>query len=190
MLTYDDSNLFRLFEELDPKARKKAIRSALRSTATKVRKEAVRNLKSSVGTNGKRLSDSTGLSKGIRRLIYKDKLGFRVTIGTKGGKKPSGFHKTRAYRRAAARGASADRLRSMEKPVLLWAENGTRLRKTKTQTRIFRRSRSGHSTGQMPRYGFMEKTKTDMTPKVTEELRASIVRSIEKAAKKYGCTIR
>lgn len=167
-MTIDDEKLIKLFEALDPKRRRQALKGALRRTANLVRKKAQANLKSS------HINTSTGLPKGIRRLLYKQKLGFRVTVGT--GKK-------------GVRGAFHTNRQGKEKPVLLWAEGGTGQRFTKTATRIFRRKRSGHSTGSMPRYGFMEKTRQEMSPEVDALLKNEINLNIQKIAKKYGCTI-
>ena len=168
MMTVDDEKLIKLFQALDPKQRKKAIKGALTRAANLVRKEAQANLKSS------KINTSTGLPKGIRRLVYRDKLGFRVTVGT--GKK-------------GVRGAFHTNRQGKEKPVLLWAEGGTKRRFTVTTSRIFRRKRRGHPTGSMPRYGFMERTKQEITPKVDALLKNEINLNIQKIAKKYGCTI-
>ena len=190
-MTVDDEKLVKLFAALDPKQRKKAIKAALTGAGAQVRKAAVKNLKAI-----KRLNSSTGLTKGIRRINYKGKLGFRVTIGTKErgkGKNSAayGYHQGRSYRRAVARGVNEDKLKSYEKPVLLWAEGGTKSRHTKTKSsrRGSRRKRRGHPTGSMPRYGFMERTKQEMTPKVDALLKNEINLNIQKIAKKYGCTI-
>lgn len=74
------------------------------------------------------------------------------------------------------------------KPVLLWAETGTNQRSTKTQTRIWARSRKGHNTGRMKRYGFMLKTKNQISGQVQQDLRNEIIESVTKTAKRYGCT--
>lgn len=189
-MTIDDEKLVKLFEALDPKRRRQALKGALRRTANLVRKKAQANLKSS------HINTSTGLPKGIRRLLYKQKLGFRVTVGTKkrgGGQNSAayGYHQGRSYRRAVERGVSAARLTSYEKPVLLWAENGTKSRRTKASSlwRGSRRKRRGHPTGSMPRYGFMERTRQEMSPEVDALLKNEINLNIQKIAKKYGCTI-
>lgn len=167
MITYDDSNLWKLFEDLSEKRRKTALRSAFTQAATKVRKGAIENLK------GSGIRVDRDLEKGIRRLVYKDTLGFRVTIGTTNGKKASGFHTNR---------------RGEKKPVLLWAEGGTKGRYTKTKTKFFKRLRKGHYTGRMRAYEFMLKTKNQFKDKVTSELHDAIITKIQQTAKKYGCS--
>lgn len=174
-MTVDDEKLFKLFEALDPKQRKKAIKGALTRAGSKLRKAAVENLKSKLPKAGKEMA------KGIRRVNYKDKIGFRVTIGTKKRKKGSKGPDYGYYTNS----------RGLTKPVLIWAEGGTDKRDTKTGSswRGSRRKRRGHYTGRMPRYGFMEKTKTEMAPKVEAMLKEEINLNIQRIAKKYGCTI-
>lgn len=168
MMTYDDRNLQMLFEELSEKNRKKSLRQAFRKAASYVRKTAVRNLK------GSGLRTDRDLTKGIRPIVYKEKLGFRVTIGTKrankNGKGEAGFHTNR---------------RGLKKPVLIWGEEGTTDRYTKT--RAFYKKKKGHFTGKMESYGFMRKTKDEVKDEVTNQLHDSIVEKITKTARKYGC---
>lgn len=166
---YDDENLQRLFAEMDTRKRMKALKGAFRREANNVRKTAINNLRGSIRTD-------RDLERGIRTVVFKRKAGFRVTIGTKkAGKsgKEYGFHVNR---------------RGLEKPVLIWAEGGTNLRRTKTKTRIFTRSRKGHKTGRMKRYGFMRKTLTDVRDRITDSLHDEVINSVTKEAKKYGCT--
>ncbi len=186
-MTVDDEKLFKLFEALDPKQRKKAIKGALTRAGSKLRKAAVENLMTVVPKTGKGKQKSSPLkagkemAKGIRRVNYKDKIGFRVTIGTKKRKKGSKGPDYGYYTNS----------RGLTKPVLIWAEGGTDKRDTKTGSswRGSRRKRRGHYTGRMPRYGFMEKTKTEMAPKVEAMLKEEINLNIQRIAKKYGCTI-
>lgn len=191
MMTYDDSRLNAFFAELDPKKRKAALKGGIRRCANKVKRQAVSNLRTATNPRGRKLNASTGLDKGIRALVYKKKAaGFRVTIGTKFNKrnpgKSKGYHRNRAWRKAQAAGKSEGALRSMEKPVLLWAESGTKGRKTKTKTRVFVRKKKGHSTGKMPAYLFMKKTKDQMKDKITEEMRTGIREYMTNLARKHG----
>lgn len=73
-------------------------------------------------------------------------------------------------------------------PVLIWAEEGTDYRRTKTKYRFFRRGRKSHPTGRMKRYGFMRKTLSEVKNSVTDSLHNEIARNIIKTAKKYGCS--
>lgn len=175
-LVYDDSRLQQLFAELDPRRRKQAIRGAIRKEATRVRKIAINNLRSS-GINS-----SKDLEKGIRQIVFKEKaVGFRLTVGTKKankqGKGEAGFHTNR---------------KGLKKPVLIWAEDGTKDRKTKGSGLMgFLGLRSGkrasHRTGKMRRYGFMSKTLGEVKGSVTSNIKTNVVESIHKISKKYGC---
>lgn len=167
---YDDTQLQKLFTEMDVKHRKRALKGAFRREANQVRRTAINNLRSSLHSN-------RDLEKGIRAIVFKKAAGFRVTIGTKKANRKTG---------KGEKGMHINR-QGLKKPVLIWAEGGTEQRKTKTKTRAFVRERRGHNTGRMKRYGFMRKTQTDVRDKVTADLRNEIVESVTKTANKYGC---
>ena len=167
---YDDTQLQKLFPEMDVKHRKRALNGAFRREANQVRRTAINNLRSSLHSN-------RDLEKGIRAIVFKKAAGFRVTIGTKKANRKTG---------KGEKGMHINR-QGLKKPVLIWAEGGTEQRKTKTKTRVFVRKRRGHNTGRMKRYGFMRKTQTDVRDKVTADLRNEIVESVTKTANKYGC---
>lgn len=167
---YDDTQLQKLFTEMDVKHRKRALKGAFRREANQVRRTAINNLRSSLHSN-------RDLEKGIRAIVFKKAAGFRVTIGTKKANRKTG---------KGEKGMHINR-QGLKKPVLIWAEGGTEQRKTKTKTRVLVRERRSHNTGRMKRYGFMRKTQTDVRDKVTADLRNEIVESVTKTANKYGC---
>lgn len=168
-IDYDDSHLQQLFAEMEPKRRLQAINGGFRREANQVRKTAINNLRSSVRSD-------KNLEKGVRAIVFKRKAGFRVTIGTKqankAGNGEAGFHKNR---------------QGLKKPVLIWAEDGTKSRKTKSSggKRADRR-RSAHNTGRMKRYGFMAQTLNGVRDTVTANIHTMVAENIEKVAKKYG----
>lgn len=169
-VSYDDGNLRRLFAELEPKRRAQALKAGFRKTANKVRKQAVVNLRESIHTD-------KDLEKGIRAIVFKRVAGFRVTVGTrkanKNGKGEAGMHTKR---------------RGLKKPVLIWAEIGTKQRRTKgSGGKRAARLRSAHNTGSMPRYGFMDKTRREVHDMITEDMHRSVIESVQRVAKKYGC---
>lgn len=168
-MNYDDANLRQLFVEMEPKRRLQALKGAFRREANKVRKTAINNLRGSIRTD-------RDLTNGVRAIVFKKAAGFRVTIGTKragkAGGKSYGYHTNR---------------QGLKKPVLIWAEEGTELRRTKTKTKVYTRARKGHSTGRMKRYGFMRKTRDDVRDSVTNDLHNEVINNVEKIAKKYGC---
>ena len=167
---YDDTQLQKLFADMDVKHRKRALKGAFKREANQVRKTAINNLRSSLQSN-------RDLEKGIRALVFKKAAGFRVTIGTKKANRKTG---------KGEKGMHLNR-QGLKKPVLIWAEGGTEQRHTKTKTKIFVRERKGHNTGRMRRYGFMRKTQSDVADKVTANLRNEIVESVTRTARKYGC---
>ena len=74
--------------------------------------------------------------------------------------------------------------------MLIWAEAGTKWRKSKKATRYLAggKWRTGRTRGFMKRYGFMQKTATDVRDSVTDSLHDEVINSVKKVAKKYGCT--
>lgn len=167
---YNDTNLQRLFTELEPKRRSQALRGGFRKAANDVRKKAVANLRSSIHTD-------KDLEKGIRALVFKRSAGFRVTIGTKkagkNGKGESGMHVNR---------------QGLKKPVLIWAELGTKERSTKNGGgKRATRYRAAHRTGSMRQYGFMAKTREQVRDTVTADLHTQVADNVKRVAEKYGC---
>lgn len=172
--TYDDRNLQQLFAEMDVQQRLKAMKGAFRKEANRVRKIAVNNLR---GSGFK--TDAT-LEKGVRAVVFKRTAGFKVTIAPK--------RQAKKVQSADAKYWAHRHKQQKEMGLLLvWAEEGTEMRRTKTKTRVWKRSRKGHSTGRIKRYGFMRKTRTQVKDTVTNSLHEEVRRTITKIAKKNGC---
>lgn len=165
MITYDDSNLRKLFSELRPKRRRAALKGAMTRAATSVKKSAAANLKATG------IHNAAALSRGISSSAFRRTLGFKVTVKSSGNK---GFHVNR---------------RGLKKPVLRWAETGTKRRKTRRAVSFFcaGRWRQGRNRGSMPRFGFMEKTRDEVKGPITAQVQQAIVDNIQKTARKYGC---
>lgn len=167
-----------VYDTLDVKEQRKAMKSAARREANVVRKAARQNAASS----GLGKGTSQSLEKGIYARTYPDKFGagFMVSVKPHGEK---GIH-TNRY--------------GQKKPVLMWAETGTDVRHVGKRKGSYKRfssimgrdtkryRRSGHSTGKMPKYGFMEKTESQCTPGVEARLFDSFQKNVEKAARKNG----
>lgn len=167
-ITYDDRRLQQLFAELEPKRRLQALKGAFRREANEVRKTAVNNLRGKLRSN-------KDLENGIRAIVFKRTAGFRVTIGTLKGKRTAGYHLNR---------------QGLLKPVLIWAEEGTQERQTKSKKGNARRAsrlRASHRTGRMPRFGFMQQTLSDVKNSVTDDLHTQVRQNVERIAQKYGC---
>lgn len=166
-----------VWNTLDMKAQRKAMRGAMRREANYVRKAA------------RQAMDESGLGKGTKQPISKSimvrvyparyNLGFMITTIPHGKK---GYH-TNKY--------------GKEKPVAMWAETGTAHRnvgkrkhgvkgisRTGRKARYY--TRSGHSTGQMPAYRFMGKAEEATANGVEERLFRNLEANVDKAARKNG----
>lgn len=172
-MRYDDSNLRKLYAALSPANRRKALKGAFRRAATYVRKAAVDNLRRSG------IGNAWEMRKGIRQMVFRREAGFRVTAqarrASKDGKGGQGMHINRTKK---------------AKPILRWAENGTKWRKSKKATRyqVGGNWRTGQARGRMRPYRFMAATRRQVKAPVTEVLRNEIRENVAKIAKKYGCT--
>lgn len=105
-----------MFESLGEKQRRTAMRGAFRAAASNVRAGAVKELRSSG------LRSNRDVEKGIRVVVYKKALGFKVTVGTKKRRVNYGSKTGRELTEARRK----ERLRI----VPLWAEGGTAERRT------------------------------------------------------------
>lgn len=167
-----------VYDTLDVKTQRKAMRSASRREANTIRKQAQQNVKAS----GLGKGTSQDVAKGIYARTYPDRygVGFMVSVNPHGRK---GIHTNR---------------QGLQKPILMWAETGTGIRHVGKRKGSYKKyssimgrdtkryNRSGHSTGSMPKYGFMEKTERECSDGVESRLFDSFQKNIEKAAKKNG----
>lgn len=173
-----------VYTALDMKVQRRALRSASRREAENVKKTAMALVKTtSRGKLSRSLSQATaGIENGILTRVFPDRYGagFMATVIPHKGK---GTHINR---------------QGLEKPVLMWAETGTRSRhrgakkgSVKTYSRLVGRAtrkynRSGAPTGRMPEYGFMQKAEEQAAQGVEKRLFDSFQTNIEKAARKQG----
>lgn len=164
-MKYDDKRLRLLFAELDPKGRKKVIKNACRRVGTKVRKVAVDNLRASS------LGKANAMRDGVRSVVFNREAGVRVTVATKGGK---GMHTNR---------------KGKTKPILMWAETGTKKRESKKATRylVGGEWRTGRYRGAMKRFGFIAKTQRQVRHTAGEQMKEEVANQVLKIAKKHGC---
>lgn len=171
VITYDDSNLQKLFAELSEKERLRAIKGAFRREANAVRRKVVLRLPD--WTSGK-----SDFEEGVRAIVFKKKAGFRVTVGTRGKKQRGGGIHLYGYH---------TNRRNLTLPILMWAEDGTAERHTRSQSIIYKRKRKGHPTGRMAKYGFVEVTMEETRGQVTGEIHDELRKQVTRIAKKYGC---
>ena len=182
-LEYDDHQLRELYAQMDEKQRAKAMKGAFRTTANVMRRAAVSFVRSD-------LHSSRDLEKGVRSLVFKQKLGFRVTVGTvvKKAANRSGW--------VGVKGFHLNR-QGLEKPVLIWAEDGTKERRLKggrgthKTKRGFRKRYlfNGAYRGRMTAYQFIVKANQQVGPQINQTIQDNFRSSMEKTAKKYGCTV-
>lgn len=161
-----------LARQLDAKKLKSALRSAYRVEAGKAMKIARKALsQSGLQTQG----NPSGLNKGVRPYIYSRGGGFMVTVKPPRGRKVEQYMHRNRYGKL--------------KPVLMWAEDGTAKRFTKTKTKVWTRSRKAHYTGAMPAYHYMQRAEPDMYRSVEAGLLPQVERQVTRAAKKAGYRI-
>ena len=135
-LEYNDSQLRELYAQMDEKQRSKAMKGAFRSTANLLKRSAISHLRGSI-------KSSREMEKGVRALVFKRKLGFRVTVGTVLKKSKDKTHYT------TKKGFYLNH-QGLEKPVLIWAEDGTKERRLKgPEVRTGPRRDSGSATCSM-----------------------------------------
>lgn len=158
---YDDTKLRRFYAELPMVQRANAVRAAERRLTNQARKAAKQKL---IATG---MKNADKVAKGIRGIVYRDVIGFRLTVGTSGRKSGANGFYTNRYGKT--------------KPVLLWFEDGTAER----NSRIHRGRGSGFK-GSIAPVKFMAKTKDEMTPKVTEAFHEALRQSVMRIAKKNG----
>lgn len=158
-----------LARQLTPRQLRNSVKRAYRREAAKARAIAVQQLRSS-GMSAE--GDKKDLERSIRQRVYSRGGGFMVTVKAKSsGDKTQGMHRNR-YGKL--------------KPVLVFAEDGTVSRKTKTKTRIFTRIRKGHPTGSMPKFGILDKSTAGMFRSVETGLFPEVEAAVIKSARKSG----
>ena len=168
-----------IYKALDTKQHRKAMKSAMRREGNRLKKAAVTNLnESGIGKGRKR-----NLSSGIYVRTYPDRYGLGFMVSVKPHGKRKGIHLNR---------------QNKEKPVLMWAEDGTRYRKGGrrissffgksrfTGKKVRQYVRGGANRGRMKRYAFLAKTEEQMGSSVENNLFDSYQDCLEKAARKQG----
>jgi hypothetical protein len=72
--------------------------------------------------------------------------------------------------------------RGVKKPILMWAEEGTDRRYSRSKSK--NKKRTYH--GRMPAYGFLEKAEPEMYSTVESDLVVDVSSAVEAVAKKCG----
>lgn len=169
---YTGEDWVRLAKEMTPRMIRNSVKRAYRAVGKKAREIAVSSLNSS-GLSV--LGNASDWKKGVRLHIYSKGGGFLVSVrgkaANKSGKGERSMHKNRFYGKTK---------RAL--PILQWAEEGTRERKTKTKGR----QRKAHSTGHMRKYGFLESASGRMYTAVENGLQGEVEQAVYKVAAKNG----
>lgn len=153
----------KVWDALEPKQQRRVIKSSVRSVANGVKKIAADEVRRETFGQGTLVP----LTKSLRVRVYSSGSGFMVTAKPKGNQ---GIHVNR----------NMDK-----KPVLLFLQ-GTKARKTKTQTKFFIRMRRGHSTGNIAQHDFMERAETASTSYVENEFMTKLETAAERRLAKLG----
>lgn len=169
-----------VFDALDLKTQRKALRGAMRKEATRVRKA----VKSAITASDLGKGTRADVTKGVYQRVYPAKYGagFMVSVKTSGKTGKRGIHTNRAGK---------------QKPVLMWAAEGTQMRRVGKRTgrkystswtgkRYATYGRSGHSTGRMRKYGFMDKAEAQVEGSVEANLWAAFNANLDKAVRRIG----
>ena len=179
-IDYDDSNLMKMFEELSPAKRVKALKHAFRRAGGQVKKRACSNLQAALKSARSNESART-LKRGIQVIVFKKKAGFRVTIGSRASYTNAKGKKVKEV------GMHVNR-RGQHKPVLVWLEGGTAERYSRVTRRDGKRTlqKKGYR-GFVRATHFMHDTRNQMEGPITSEVRQAVIQAVTKTAKKYGC---
>lgn len=157
--------LLQIFSARDIKA---SLKGAYRKTGNEILKIARQRLMSSG------IAHASKLKKGIRLRVYSRGGGFMITVKPHG---KQGYHVNRF---------------GLEKPVLMWAEEGTKVRYVrheggqKVQTSAGQWRTLGRRRGQMPAYHFLEGVERQGVPVIEREMPQAIEDQVMKRAGKYG----
>lgn len=163
---------------LDRKEQQKAMRGAMRKEANRLKRTAATALKSSGIGRG----TSEPLDKGVYTRVFPDRYGLGFMVSVKPFRR-KGVHRNR---------------QGKEKPVLMWAEDGTRFRRIgrkissfKGKSRFSMRNirhyaRGGASRGRMKPYNFLKRTEQTEANQVGENLYSALENNINRIAQKKG----
>lgn len=168
---YDDTQLRKLFDELQPKNQARVFRAAFRSVARKLRKEAVKELTAARLPSGRGLHNASTIARGLRtRGFSGKKFGFAVTASSQSAK---------------GRGMYCNS-RGELKPILRWMEEGTRGRRTRKSYISSRRRVTPHFTGHLTPLKFMRDAVLANADNIAPDLNEQMRQAVVKIARKYG----
>ena len=170
------------------------MRSALKRSYRAEAKKALGIARRYLGASGMQVQgNKSDWDKGIRSHIYSKGGGFMITVKAH-----------RANLKGQGEKSMHQNRKGFKKPVLMWAEEGTKPRqrggkKVRIKHGIYGTHRSGKtrywtetirkdgiSTGQMGAYGFLDRATPEMFQTVERDLGAEVGIAVEKVARKCG----
>lgn len=165
-----------VFEALEPKQQRKAMRTAIRTEGGLLKKAA----QARIAASGLGRGTLKNISSGVRLRVYPDRYGLGFMVSVKPHGRNKGFHRNR---------------RNLEKPVLMWAEDGTRGRRIGRRISSFYSEqpngkktknyiRGGAYRGKMRRYAFLETTERQEAENVETRLFGKFQDNITTEARK------
>lgn len=169
---YTGKEWTQLAKELTPRQMRNALKHSYRSESKKALIIARRYLHAS-GMNVK--GNHADWAKGIRSYIYSKGGGFLLTVKARSanskGRGEKSMHKNS---------------KGFKKPVLMWAEDGTQRRFSKSSSWKRKVRTGGIYRGRMPAYGFLDRATPEMFRTVEADLGVDVGKAVEKVAKKCG----
>ena len=157
--------LMKCFSKRDMKA---AMKGAYRTTG----KEILAIARGKLVSSG--IAHASKMKNGIRLRVYPRGGGFMITVRPHG---KQGFHVNRF---------------GLEKPVLMWAEEGTKVRYVrhgggqKVQTSDGQWRTLGRRRGQMPAYHFLSGVESEGAPIIERDISSALESQVMKIASKNG----
>ena len=170
-----------VYKALDIRQQRRSLRAAMRKEG----RHLLATAKAAISGARLGLGTKQDIRQGVYVRVYPDKygLGFMASV------KP--------HRKNNVKGIHVNRQGKM-KPVLMFAEEGTRYRKVGrrkqsffgksryTGKKIRHYTRSGHSTGRMRAYRFMEKAERTASSGIGQRLFTDFEKNVYRAAQRQG----
>lgn len=171
---YTGQEWVELLKKMNGREVKKSLKGAIRKVAGKARKIAQGHL-ASEGPEVR--GNKADWKKGIRARVYPDRYGggFMITTKARAGRRGTG---------AGEQGMHVNRF-GIKKPIVMWAEEGTKLRRTRGKG-VLGLGRKAHWTGYMRAFHFMEHSENEIYEMAERDLVPEVEKSVEKIAKKCG----
>lgn len=172
-----DKPFAEVFKALDLKTQRKTLKSAVRKESNRLKKVAMEEVMSSSLGKG----TQQPLTKSLYSRVFPDRYGLGALVSVRPHGKRKGYHVNRYGK---------------EKPVLMWAESGTRMRNVGkkvdyftsrsryTGKKIYNYIRGGASRGRMQKYEFLKHTDEKAGGQTEEYLFNEFKKNVYRAAER------